>query len=324
MTAARPEASVVVEWETALEGKATRGAACLGSLRAQLAELGLCETVVCFDPHEADEASVRAAIGPDWPGELTVAAVPAGLDYYGKKNHGFTLTSGEVVVFLDSDLVPEPGWLRALAGSLADFRVSCVLGRTHLETSTAYERAVALFWIFDERDESAELRRTRRFVSNNFAVRRALFAHLRFPERPTFRGQCSEFGAMLEARRVPMHEQPAARAAHPPPEGARRFVARAVHAGSDQAYYDALRGTANLGQCVRNWQTDMRSVRSRVAHRAPRIGARRGDVIAAHVLGLAYYATKAARYAAAVAPAAAADGAPRTRTWNRRFWRPVP
>jgi hypothetical protein len=292
------EASVVLEWETVLEGRPSRGAACLAELREQVAELPSCETVVCFDPAEATETSVRAAIGTGWPGPLVVAPAPSRLDYYGKKNYGFTLTSGELVVFVDSDLVPEPGWLRALVESFGDFRASCVVGRTHLETSTWYERAVALFWIFDARDRSSELRPTRRLVSNNVAFRRPLFEHMRFPDRPTFRGQCSELGSMLEAHRIPMHEQPGARASHPAPDGARRFVRRALHAGTDQAFYDALAGSSGLSRCLRSWRVDLRHVRERIAERAPLIGARRADVVAAHLLGLAYYSTKALGYAA--------------------------
>jgi Glycosyl transferase family 2 len=306
--------SVVVEWETALEGKPSRAAACLASLRAQVAELqSPCETVLCFDPAQATEGSVRSALGGAWPGPLVVAAVPSGLDYYGKKNHGFTLTSGEVVVFVDSDVVPEPGWLRSIVAPFTDFRVSCVLGRTHLETSTSYERAVALFWIFEERDPSSALRPTGRLVSNNVAFRRALFAHLPFPDRPTFRGQCSELGSMLGARRIAMYEQPAARASHPAPDGVRRFLVRALHAGRDQAFYDGLAGPPGVRGSVRNWRADLANVRARITHRAPRIGAGRRDVLLARLLGVVYYTTKALGYAASQVPSprSAVRGRPR-------------
>jgi glycosyltransferase involved in cell wall biosynthesis len=282
----------VVEWETVLEGKLARGVACLASLRAQVAELPGCETVVMFDPAEASEEAVRALIGGEWPGTLRVAAAPRRLDYYQKKNHGFTLTTGDVVVFVDSDLIPEPDWLKNLVGSFADFRVSLVTGRTHLETATLYERAVALFWIFDTRDPSSGLRPTRRLVSNNVAVRRALFTQFPFPDRPTFRGQCGALGAILETHRISMYEQPAARASHPAPDGARRFFARAWHAGRDSAYYDALDGRGTLAQALRTWGVDLGHVRERIHHRAPLIAARRADVAAAFVLGFAFYAIK--------------------------------
>jgi glycosyltransferase involved in cell wall biosynthesis len=281
--------SIVVEWETVLEGKHARGAACLASLRTQVASA---ETVICFDPVEASEESVRAAIGADWPGTLIVAPVPSSLDYYGKKNHGFTLTTGDIVVFLDSDLIPESDWLRNLIEPFTDFRKSLVVGRTHLETSAMYERAVALFWIFDARDESP-LRPTARLVSNNVAFRRALFKHFPFPDRPTFRGQCSELASILESRGITMYEEPSARASHPAPDGVRRFLSRAFHAGRDHAFYDALAGNASIAQSLRNWRTDRRHVRERIALRAPLIRANRADRAAARMLGHIYYATKA-------------------------------
>lgn len=294
---ALPTASVVIEWETALEGRPSRGLACVNALRPQIAELPAVETVVCFDPREAPEASVRAAFGADWPGPLVVAPAPAGLDYYGMKNHGFTLTSGEIVVFLDSDLIPEPSWLRSLLASFSSFHASCVVGRTHLDTASRYERGVALFWIFDARDPEPSLRPSRRLVSNNVAFRRSLFKHLQFPDRPTFRGQCSELASMLTARAVPIHENLAARASHPAPVGARRFLGRALHAGADHAFYDAASGGADLRRCLHNLRTDLRHVNERIARRAPAIGADRGDVAAARALGVVYYTIKALGYA---------------------------
>ena len=285
--------SIVVEWETVLEGKHARGAACLAALRAQVAQLPSCETVLCFDPEETAEQSVRAAIGGAWPGPLVVAAVPSHLDYYGKKNYGFTLTDGEIVVFLDSDLIPEHDWLPNLVGPFADFRKSVVVGRTHLDTSTWYERAVALFWIFETRDPSSTVRATRRLLSNNVAVRRAVFTHFPFPERPTFRGQCSELASILEMRGIAMYEQPAARASHPAPDGVWRFLTRAAHSGRDQAFYDALNGTGGIGPSLRAWRVDLRHVRERIDLRAPLIGAGLGDVIAAFSLGFVFYAVKA-------------------------------
>ena len=227
---------------------------------------------------------------------LHVAAAPEGLDYYEKKNYGFRFSTNEIAVFLDSDLLTEAAWLRTLVGEFSDFRRSVVVGRTHFETRTLYERAVALFWIFDTRDPSTAVRRTDRFVSNNVAFRRALFAHLPFPVRPTYRGQCSELAGMLAERRITVYEQPAARACHPAPAGARAFISRALHAGEDQLFYDRLSGHAGLGDCVRQWRTDLDNVGKRIRRRAPEIGAGWMSVALARVLGLAYYSIKAAAY----------------------------
>ena len=51
-----------------------------------------------------------------------------GLRYYALKNLGAQLCEQPVVVFLDSDVVPEPGWLRRLLEPFARRDVEVVGG----------------------------------------------------------------------------------------------------------------------------------------------------------------------------------------------------
>ena len=298
--------AIVVEWETVLAGGYERAVRGLRAINRQLWALEASftappEVIVCFEAAEASEASVRSALatadeGRGWPGTLRIAGAPDRLDYYQKKNFGFSLSTNEIVVFVDSDLVPEPEWLEGLVAAFADFNTSVVVGRTHLETGSIYERAVALFWIFDARDGSSVLRQTRRLISNNVAFRRPLFARLPFPVGPSFRGLCSELASMLTARGVPMHEHTGARACHPAPDGPRQFFTRALHAGADQYFYDALAAPAGLERCAGQWATDVRRVVRRAAERRAAIGAGIPSVAVALLLGLAFYSTKAAGY----------------------------
>jgi hypothetical protein len=298
--------SVVLEWETALEAGRARAVGCLEAINRQLLELARSgretELVVCHDASEASGEEVahaldEAAAGRGWPQAPIIAATPGHLDYYGKKNHGFGLTRGAIVVFLDSDLLPEDGWLASLVAAFDDYRRSVVVGRTHFDTATFYDRAVALFWIFETAEEAA-IRPTARLVSNNIAFRRAVFTHFPFPQRPTFRGQCSELGSILAAHHIPLFEQPAARASHPPPRSAAAFLSRAFHAGRDQAFYDALAGRADMRTLLAQWRLDLRHVRERIASRRRAVGAGPADLLLAALLGLLYYTTKAAGYAA--------------------------
>lgn len=55
---------------------------------------------------------------------------------------------GWPVVLPDSGLIPKPGWLKNLLVAFSDYRKPAVVGRTHMETRTLYERAEALFWAF--------------------------------------------------------------------------------------------------------------------------------------------------------------------------------
>jgi hypothetical protein len=302
-----PAPSIVLEWETGQECGGGRAGACLAELNRQMWEQAAAfasapELILVFDPVEAERSAVEAAAAAaaprGWPGRFEIAAAPRRLDYYQKKNFGFARSRGDVAIFVDSDLLPEPGWLLALARPFADGGKSVVVGRTHFETATPYERAMALFWIFDERLAADELRPTRRLVSNNIGFRRALFAALPFPDRATYRGQCSELGAKLARLGIVMHEATAARASHPAPAGARAFAGRAAHAGSDSFAYAALEARPARFEALGEWRRDLASVRRRIAHRAPALGAGAGSRAAALALGTLYYSIKAAAWLA--------------------------
>lgn len=315
-----PAPSIILEWETGQECGRGRAEAGLAELNRQMWEernafAAPPELVLVFDPLEADRSQVEAAAASagaerGWPGRFEIAAAPRRLDYYQKKNFGFARSRGEVAIFLDSDLSPEPGWLGALIRPFADPAKSVVVGRTHFETGSLYERAVALFWIFDERIERDELRPTRRLVSNNIAFRRRVFAALPFPDRPTYRGQCGELGARLNRLGIVMHEATAARAVHPAPAGPRAFAARAAHAGDDTAAYAALEGRAGRLEPLREWRRDLASVRRRIAARAPAVRAGAAERAAALALGALYYSIKAGAYVAGAKRRRATASAP--------------
>lgn len=290
--------SIVIEWETGAECGGGRAERCLAELNRQMWELNdrfdaPPELILVLDPG-ADAPT--AAAGLAWPGRFEIAAPSRILDYYSKKNFGFSRSTNDLAVFVDSDLAPEPGWLEALAAPFADAAKSVVVGRTHFETGTLYERAVALFWIFDARMEEALVRPTRRLVSNNIAFRRPLFAALPFPERSTYRGQCSELGARLADLRVTLWEATAARAAHPAPDGPANFIRRAFSAGRDACAYHAIERAVGLGDLGAEWRRDLGSVSRRIVERSPLIGASGIDKAAAAALGTVYYTIKAAGF----------------------------
>jgi hypothetical protein len=303
-----PAPSIVVEWETGQECGGGRALECLAGLNRQMWEDRAAfeatpELILVFDPLEADREAVEeaaAAAAPrGWPGRFEIAAAPHRLDYYQKKNFGFARTLGDIAIFIDSDLVVEPGWLSALVAPFADPAKSVVVGRTHFETGSLYERAMALFWIFDERLGEDIVRPTRRLVSNNIAFRRPLFAALPFPDRPTYRGQCSELGSKLMRLGIPMVEATAARAVHPAPTGLRAFAERAYRAGADACAYRAAAGPGRRADWAREWAADIREVGRRISARARPLDAGFGSIGAAAALGFLYYSIKAAGYAGA-------------------------
>jgi glycosyltransferase involved in cell wall biosynthesis len=300
-----PTLSIVLEWETGEESGGSRAWLCLREINRQIGEAAQLfaappELILVHDPSPVARATAaEAASGLSWAGRFELAEPDHALGYYAKKNFGFGRSHGEIVVFVDSDLAPEPGWLEAIAAPFADPAKSVVVGLTHFETRTLYERAMALFWIFETRCAVASLRPTRRLVSNNIAFRRALFAALPFPDRDTYRGPCSELGARLGSLGVTMYEAPGARAAHPAPAGAGAFARRAFRAGRDAAFYARLEGRDRPSAWLDEWRGDLQSVRRRVTARSPSIGASRVARAAALTLGTVYYSIKAAGFATA-------------------------
>lgn len=318
LPSAPPPISIVLEWETGGECARGRARACLEALSRQCAEraaggAGAPEVILVHDPLAATRREVLAAAsGLEWAGGFVIAEPPRPLGYYEKKNFGFARSRGSIVVFVDSDLAPEPGWLASILEPFSDPAKNVVVGLTHFETRTLYERAMALFWIFEAREPHPLVRRTERLVSNNIAFRRAVFAALPFPTRPTYRGQCSELGAKLGRLGIVMYEATAARAAHPAPRGPAAFAGRAFRAGRDAAAYAVLEGRPGRLGWLRELRRDLGAVRRRVAARGPAIGAGTLSRAAAYGLGLLFYAIKASGYATAAGAPSHSPGAEKT------------
>ena len=94
-------------------------AACLGSLGRVRYE-GHLEVVV------VDDASLRPAAVPTG---VRLLHLPRSIGAAGARNAGAAVCGTELVAFLDSDCVADPGWLEALVPELADSAVAAAGGR---------------------------------------------------------------------------------------------------------------------------------------------------------------------------------------------------
>jgi hypothetical protein len=159
--------SIVIEWENARLAEAERSLRMLGELARQLDDLArtssrAVDILLLFNLAVMAEAAIEALIDhvrprADWP--AVIRLLPSGeRGCYEQKNFGVQHTAGDIVLFVDSDVVPEPGWLERLLTSF-DPEVGVVCGSTYVERGSFYERAVALFWLFPLR-LSGEGRRT--------------------------------------------------------------------------------------------------------------------------------------------------------------------
>jgi hypothetical protein len=181
--------SIVIEWENARLAEAERSLRMLGELARQLDDLArtssrAVDILLLFNLAVMAEAAIEALIDhvrprADWPAMIRL--LPSGeRGYYEQKNFGVQHTAGDIVLFVDSDVVPEPGWLERLLTSF-DPEVGVVCGSTYVECGSFYERAVALFWLFPLRLSGEGLEEASSFYANNVAFRRTVIGENPFP-----------------------------------------------------------------------------------------------------------------------------------------------
>ena len=243
--------SVIIEWENALLSELGRACDMLRILHVQLTDQSSrldAEVIILHDPARVDREVIEQALARvggsgAWPAELRLEAV-SGLSYFDLKNHGFGQSCGDLIVFLDSDVVPEDGWLGFLVDAFEDPDVQVVGGMTYIKLESFYSRAFAAFWFFPPRTESSGLNRDSNFLTNNVVFRRAVFSAHPFPRAPTFRGQGTMLARELTAAGITIHRQTKARVHHPPPNGIRHFVNRAICHGYDRFHRVKMDRTA--------------------------------------------------------------------------------
>src|SRR5215213_8245571 len=133
--------SIIVEWEQAPRQGQDRSRSMLRILAEQVREaegqafVAPAELLVCVDraTRDACETFVRATLGSDAEFFDIRFLAPVGLEYYELKNMAVRDARSELLVFLDCDVLPEPGWLRRLLSPFADPEISVVGGNTYVD-----------------------------------------------------------------------------------------------------------------------------------------------------------------------------------------------
>lgn len=279
-----PEVTLVIEWDNVALAGASRAHSMLDALRG---EIRACpksvEVLLVYDAAQPapDVKPLRLE-----PGVRLVAA--PGSRYYELKNRGAAESRGEIVVFLDSDVIPEPGWLKEILAPFEDPAVRCVAGQAYIDPRDMYSKAFALFWFFPLRSGSNALRPASNFWANNVAFRRETLLTHPFPAiQGSSRGSCLLLAEQLSASGVTIWSTSAARVSHPAPQR-NLFVRRALAQGRDRILRSkgwrrtALASLANFTRnMARGW------LRILLFHR--RVGLPLGGVPVACAVCSAYY-----------------------------------
>jgi glycosyltransferase involved in cell wall biosynthesis len=241
------QVSVVIEWENVLLAEMDRCRRMLRELRRQILEINASnpaptqfEIIVVFNQEVVQPPVVTNELNQIFQtsdANIAWRLSPAtGLNYYDLKNFGALETHGDIVLFLDSDVIPEAGWLKQLLGSLDNQAVEVVAGNTFLDLSSFMGRAMALSWLFPLRANESELKEVPWFFANNVAFRKATAAKFPFPKMQpgATRGSCCQLAENLRGMGIKIYQHSGAQVSHPPPNGWHHFFIRGVAQGRDE------------------------------------------------------------------------------------------
>lgn len=255
--------SVVLEWENVKVAGRSRCARLLAELRDQLRRLraeadGIgaeasrsflrtlldspVELLVVHDERLGSEEIARFlhSVIPATESGLDLRLLPAPFSgqgqYYELKNFGATNCRGDLILLLDSDVIPEPGWLFHLITPLADPRVGAVGGRAYVDPNSLLAKAAALFWYFPLRSAQGSLEASEdRSFANNVVFRREVFLESPFPRQEgRSRGAERALSRQLASRGIVVLRSTHAQVSHPAFNSPGAFVARGISLGRDQ------------------------------------------------------------------------------------------
>ncbi len=236
-TAAAPYLSVMVELDNVLHSGVTRARTMLTRLLDQIRENKLeprVEVLVMYDETAVRLSDLHRIVTPTTTAENPfIQLVPTtGLRYFSLKNEGGRRAKGEILLFVDSDCLPEDDWLRELLDPFHNSEVDIVTGNSYIDRDTFYAKTFAVGWYFPPRLPDGPLVAARTTFVNTLAMRRRIFEQYPFPEETSlYMGQGVTWNRILAENRVPIFLNPRARVAHPPPV----FLRSAIVNGYDTA-----------------------------------------------------------------------------------------
>lgn len=292
--------SVVMELENVCLAGRRRAVSVLRALADQLVAapaglVGRAELLVGSDPERwplGAPAVLVAEAGFEAAVERVVYLAPPGADYFALKNAGARAASGEVILFLDSDVIPEPGWLEAVLLAIADPETDVAGSRCYIDGDDLVSRAYAVFGTFPLRDETSGAE----VFLNSLAVRPWVMERHPFPQFPLFRNNAYLWKRELKDAGVRVRVLNDARVAHPAPPGLVALFRRSLADGRDhyatrryaEGYSRPVSLALGLGGCVA--RTFRKTVRT--LWRGPGTGLGPLETIAAVYLCLVSHAAR--------------------------------
>ncbi|MGD2183590.1 glycosyltransferase [Lusitaniella coriacea] len=181
---------------------------------------------------------------------IKVYSAPLGTGYYEAKMLGAKQSTGEVVVYFDSDCVYESHWLRSiLSPFVRDTTIQVVAGETMTRGLGIYGTAMVMAYIFPPFSGQTTLMKTEGYFLNNVAFRRDFLLANPIPnELPLYRGNCAIHAQNLLRSGYSIWQQPQARATHAPPSSVAHFFWRFLLIGHDYYWQQRIASEAPMPQ----------------------------------------------------------------------------
>jgi len=255
----KPDITIVIEWENVMLADMGRSIRMLERLREQIPALDRkVEVIVLFNSDRIEKSDLEnelsRTLGLDENNSSfsVIVEEAGGKHYYDLKNAGAGLARGEIVVFLDSDVIPEDEWLSSIIRPLyEDEKIKLVGGNTYIDCRGMYSKAFALSWFYKLRvNKNHALVRSNLFHANNVAFRKEMIMTHPFPEMPegVTRKSCVMLSKQLEREGITIWINTAAQVSHPAPNGIHHFFIRALAEGRDSVLFENLNTPASLNK----------------------------------------------------------------------------
>ena len=240
-----PSFSIVIEWENVLLAEKWRAVKMLQQVSKQIVEIlpnlsSKAEIIIVYRSDNFEHSQMEQIVNEPLEScrsMIDLKIIPAAnLHYYELKNYGVQQSHQDIIIFIDCDVIPEEGWLVALLEPFKNPETSVLTG-LNLPPKGLYEKAwtIASGCSMCESEDGDQIHERDRIMSSNVAFRREIIKAKPFPGLPQFRGQCGALGDRLILEGYKILCQPKSRTHHPPPNGLRHFVVRALCQGHDMA-----------------------------------------------------------------------------------------
>lgn len=300
-----PSFSFIIEWDNARLSELSRARAMLKTLQEQVIAHRPRpdkppQIVILYDKNLVDPTIIQHALDDTIDSEAwdaIVEIVPTdGLSYYKLKNSGVLHSDREITLFIDSDVIPEPGWFDALMGAIEQPGIDIVGGNTYVKPDHFLAKAFGIFWFYGLRSKGAELHDHYLFYANNVAFKTHLLRNYPFPDLESFRVQCRVLSNHLRRNGVKVYHHDGARVMHPTTNGIGHFFCRAICEGHDvvmigrELHMGRLHASP-VGALVR-FGRNMKSMVGRAMRDRHDVGLSLLGAIAAALVGTAYNSFK--------------------------------